>query len=334
MRLKIAAVLLVTLLCLGWVISGIDPEQLKVSLAGARWAWLLPMFGIYVCAHALRSLRLGLLLGEPVPFIGLFSVTSIGFLAINVVPLRLGEFVRPYLLLEAHGVPFGRSLAAILVERLLDMTMLLGMLLLVGWVVELPAEGVVVAGIDVISAGQRFAGTLSAIGFAGIVALLVAGPLVLGLMDRVPGVRALRPLAEAFHGGLQRLASEPARGLAAVVLSVVIWSITIVSVLCVLEVFDGLPHTLAAALTTWSVTLSGMTVAPTPGFFGAYEAFCLAGLLLFEVDQTIGATFAIVLHLGQFAFTVAMGGIFILWQGLSLRSLVADSRAAGSALRS
>ncbi len=329
MHLKIAVVLLVTLLCLGWVISGIEPEQLKVSLAGARWVWLLPMFGIYVCAHGLRSVRLGLLLGESVPFMGLFSVTSIGFLAINVVPLRLGEFVRPYLLLEAHGVPIGHSLAAILVERLLDMTMLLAMLLLVGWAVELPAEGVVVAGIDVISTGQRFAGTLSAVGFAGIVALLVAGPWVLGVMDRVPGVRALGPLAGAFHGGLERLAAQPARGIAALVLSVVIWSITIVSVVCVLKVFDGLPHTFAAALTTWAITLSGMTVAPTPGFFGAYEAFCLAGLLLFGVEKTVGATFAIVLHLGQFAFTVVMGGTFIVWQGLSLRTLVADSRKAG-----
>ena len=168
MRVKIAVVLIVTLLCLGWVVSGIDPEQLQVSLAGARWLWMLPMVGIYICAHALRSLRLGLLLGAEVPFVGLFSITSIGFLAINVVPLRLGEFVRPYLLLEAHQIPFGQSLAAILLERLLDMTMLLGMLLLVGWVVDLPTEGVVVAGIDVVSAGQRFAGTLSAAGFAGV----------------------------------------------------------------------------------------------------------------------------------------------------------------------
>ncbi len=178
MRFKIAVVLLITLLCLGWVVSGIDPEQLQVSLAGARWGWLLPMVGIYVCAHALRSLRLGLLLGDEVSFVGLFSITSIGFLAINVVPLRLGEFVRPYLLLQAHQIPFGQSLAAILVERLLDMTMLLGMLLLVGWVVDLPVDGVVVAGIDVVSAGQRFAGTLSAVGFAGVLALLLAGPRV------------------------------------------------------------------------------------------------------------------------------------------------------------
>jgi hypothetical protein len=293
---------------------------------------MLPMVAIYLCAHALRSLRLGLLLGADVPFLGLFSITSIGFLAINVVPLRLGEFVRPYLLLEAHQVPFGQSLAAILVERLLDMTMLLCMLLLVGWTVDLPAGGVVVAGIDVVSTGQRFAGTLSAVGFAGVIALLVAGPWVLGLLDRVPGVRAIRPLAEAFHGGLQRLAANPGRGVAALALSVVIWSITIVSVLCVLNVFDGLPHTMAAALTTWSITLSGMTVAPTPGFFGAYEAFCLAALLLFGVDQTIGATFAIVLHLGQFAFTVVMGGAFIVWQGLSLRTLVANSRKAATEL--
>jgi uncharacterized membrane protein YbhN (UPF0104 family) len=327
-RLKIAVVLAITVACLGWVLWGIDIDQVAVSLGSARWIWMLPMLCIYLCAHGLRSLRLGLLLGESVPFAGLFSVTSIGYLAINVVPLRLGEFVRPYLLLESHQIPFGTSLAAILVERLLDLMMLLGMLLLVGWAVELPAEGVMVGGLDVITAGQRFTGTLSAVGFAGILALLVAGPLVLDVMARVPGIRGLLGLATAFHGGLRRLIANPARGVQALLLSVVIWSITVVAVTCVLRAFDGLPHSLAAGLTTWSITLSGMTIAPTPGFFGAYEAFCLAALMLWGVDQAIGATFAIVMHLGQFVFTIVMGGLFVVLEGLSLSTLVADSRRA------
>ena len=234
--------------------------------------------------------------------------------------------MRPYLLLEAHQVPFGTSLAAVLVERLLDILMLLGMLLLVGWVVDLPAEGVVVSGVDVVSAGQHLTGAVSAVGVGGIVGLLVAGPWGLGLLERTPGLRALHPLVVSFHGGLGSLVARPVQGLAAVCLSLVIWSITIVAVTCLLQAFDGLPHTLAAALTTWSITLAGMTVAPTPGFFGAYEAFCLAGLMIWGVDQAVGATFAVVMHLGQFLFTVLLGGTFIVLQGLSLRTLLEDSR--------
>ena len=328
MRLKLVAVLGLTIACLVWVLWGLDLHEVWVALSRARWVWMLPMLVIYLAGHAMRSYRLGLLLEHDVPFVGLLSVTSVGYLAINVVPLRLGEFVRPYLLLQKHEVPFGSSLAAILVERLLDMSMLLGMLLLAGWVVDLPETGVVVPslGIDVVSAGQRFTGAISLMGLAGIVALLAAGRQVLALMERLPGARVLVPLATTFHGGLRSLLARPAQGLAALGVSLVIWTTTVIAVTCVLQAFEGLPHSLGAGLTTWSVTLAGITVAPTPGFVGAYEAFCKASLLLWDVGADLAVTFSVVLHMGQFGFTVAAGGLFIFIEGLSLRRLVAESR--------
>ncbi len=330
MRLKLAAVLALTVACLVWVLWGLDLSEVGRALRQARWLWMVPMLVIYLAGHAMRSYRLGLLLEHDVSFWGLVSVTSVGYLAINVVPLRLGEFVRPYLLLQKHQVPFGSSLAAIFVERLLDMSMLLGMLLLAGWVVDLPDTGVVVPslGVDVVSAGQRFTGAVSLVGLVGIAVLLASGARLLVLMERVPGARTLVPLTAAFQRGLRSLVERPAQGAAAFGLSLLIWSTTVVAVTCVLQAFDGLPHTLGAGLTTWSVTLAGITVAPTPGFVGAYEAFCKASLLLWDVGADLAVTFSVVLHMGQFAFTVTAGGAFILLEGLDLRHLVAESRRA------
>ena len=86
MRWRLAAVLLVTVLCLGWVLTYIDPHEASEALQSVQWWTFIPMVLMYLLAHTLRSWRLGVLLGSHVPFRGLFSINAIGFLAINVVP--------------------------------------------------------------------------------------------------------------------------------------------------------------------------------------------------------------------------------------------------------
>ena len=84
---------------------------------------LLCFFGL----HLARSIRWGCLIQGVKPeirFRSYFSICSIGFFLINVLPFRLGEFVRPYLLLDKEEVPFGSGMATVLVERVLDVAAL------------------------------------------------------------------------------------------------------------------------------------------------------------------------------------------------------------------
>ena len=156
--------------------------------------------------------------------------------------------------------------------------------------------------------------------FAGLV--VVAGQHVLPLVERLPLGARIAGLAWRFREGLLALVRAPVRGLIGVMLSAVIWAVTVGAVWLTLSAFDGLPVTLAAAWTTWSVTISGMAAVPTAGFFGIYEVCCAAALALWQVDPSVARTFAVVLHLGQFGFIVVLGGGALLAEGLSLRDLV------------
>ena len=153
MRLRLAAIIAVTLVCLGWVVSAIE-EQARTALTQTAWWTFGPMFLCYIGAHAFRTLWLGTLLGADIPFSPLFAINSIGFLAINVIPLRLGEFVRPAMLKDRHDV-LGQALAAIVMERLLDMAMLFIKAVGLTFVVQLPTEGLMVSGVDVVGAGRH-----------------------------------------------------------------------------------------------------------------------------------------------------------------------------------
>jgi len=324
-HLRLIAVLLLTLGCLTWVVWGLDLSEAAKGLAEFRWGLLLPIWGLYLLAHFLRAQRFRILLPQPLDYGASFSALSIGYLALHVIPFRLGELVRPYLLREQRGVPFGDSLAAVVFERILDVTMLLAMILGTTWLVDLPTD-LRVGGVDILGFAQRGAGVLVAAGVLGLAGVLMLGPRVLAVTDRLPLGAPFRSIFERFRAAVVALSRRPAVAAQAFVLSVAIWGLTLLAVQLQLVATPGLPHGFDTALATWAATLSGMTVLPTPGFFGSFEAACTTALQVLGASHELAAPFAILLHLTQFVFTVVLGVIFLIREGLDLRQVVARSR--------
>jgi glycosyltransferase 2 family protein len=320
-RKKLAAVLLLTIFFLVLVLWELELSRALTALKEAELLLFVPMAICYLLGHTLRSCRLWILLEKQRPFWRIFSINSIGFLAINVMPLRMGELVRPYLLLEKENIPVAKSLAAVLLERLLDVSMLLLLLLGVTWVVELPPQGVELAGVDLLSVGQRGSGMLLVVGILGGSLLVWRGPWISKLLERMPMGEKVAGFVELFREGLATLFAHPARALLLLSISVAIWGLTLIGVQLVLLAFSGLPSSFAVSWVVWTVVLTAMTAVPTPGFFGIYELACVAALQLWLVEATLARTFAIVLHLGQFFFILLLGGGFVIKEGLTLQDL-------------
>jgi uncharacterized protein (TIRG00374 family) len=337
MNWKLAAVLAVTVGCLAWVLWGTDLSVVGRSFAGFHW-WVVPgMWLANLIAHSARCVRLRLLLGQRLRFLPMLSLNSVGFLAINVIPLRLGELVRPYLLQEQHGVPWGRSLAALFVERLLDFLSLLFMLALVGVLVDLPEGGVVLGGVDLVHAGQVFAGLVSLAGLGAVLAVALLGEAAIRRVEALVGL-ASEPLARRISGflrhfyvALRALAGTPLHALGAIALTGALWGFTVAGVWVGLRGVPGLHLGPAESLVVWTLTLTAFTVLPTPGFFGAHEAGCSAALRLLGVGASQAAATAVLIHLGQLSFTVGIGLLFSAWEGFSLGDLVRRSRRVGGA---
>ena len=128
MKLRLAVVFLLTAACLGWVLHGLDWQVVRQSLWSFDWYTVVPILGLYTLTHLMRVQRFRILLPVHLGFRDSLAVLSVGYLALHVIPLRMGELVRPYLARERYGIPFGDSLAVVLIERLLDVLMLLAML--------------------------------------------------------------------------------------------------------------------------------------------------------------------------------------------------------------
>ena len=91
-----------------WVaVRGVSLDEVLQQLRQVHPAWLVPVIVSIFLRFWLTALRWQLLL-RPVKRIGvhrLFAITMIGFMANNVLPARLGEFVRAYALGRSESLP-------------------------------------------------------------------------------------------------------------------------------------------------------------------------------------------------------------------------------------
>src|SRR5262249_3447079 len=146
MRGKVWLGVAVSAVLLWVVVRGVNFDEVLQQLRQVRLAWLLRLFVRFFPPFWLPALRWQLLL-KPVKRIGvhrLFAITMIGFMANNVLPARLGEFVRAYALGRSESLSPSLPFATIVIERIFDGFTLL--LFLVGGLTFLkPSRALLVA---------------------------------------------------------------------------------------------------------------------------------------------------------------------------------------------
>lgn len=275
----------------------VDAAEVLAAASSARPAWIAAMFVAFAANQGLRIVRWHSLLAPPRGVRRTAQVCAIAFLGITLLPLRLGEVIRPALH-AADGVPLGRSLAAVVVERLLD---LVALLLLLGWVsVGVALPPLVVDGVDVAQVATRGAALAVVAGLAALVALTALGP-------RLAGVPLVGGQAAAWSAAAAELARSPGRTAPAVGWTALTWASSIGYVWCALHAVPGLPANVEAAAVAWAGVIAAISALPTPGFVGSYEAGMVAALSLLGGRPAAAAAAALGLHVLYVAFLAALG---------------------------
>lgn len=281
---------------LALALRDVSADAVHAAIGAARWDRFPLLLGMFTANHLLRIGRYHLLLGPGVRLRSTVAACLGGFLAMSTLPLRLGELVRPGWLAR-DGVPLSRSVVAALIERLLDLAALLALLAWVGLGLELPST-VVVQGVDVVAAAQR-AAAVGALGLGGALVALAA------LGERVAAVPIAGRVASSLATALK--AAEPRRTAAAAALTLGTWSTAAAYVWAALRLFPDLPASIDAATVAWAAMISAVTVLPTPGFVGSYEAGAVEALRLYGADPGVAAACALLLHVSYVGFIAAVG---------------------------
>jgi len=331
-RLRLAAVLTATALSLIAIVWGMDIGRSVEAVLAYDLAWIMPMVLVLTVVLVIRTWRFQLLLDHTLAFRAMFPIVVVSFLAVSVMPLRMGELVRPYLLAEKHDVPFGTAMAAVVLSRLFDVVALLVLIAATGWLVDLP-ELVAVGEIDLLAVGQRTLAMSATVGFAGVVVLGVAGGRVVPLVGRIVGAVSPRfsetvvGLLEGFVDGLRVLASNPGRAALAALSTVAIWSGMVGTVFLAMNGMGGIAATFEAALLNWTSAIIGTVLFPTPGYLGAFEAPSVVSLMVLGAEREVATAFSLGLHAILLGHTAVLGVALMAVEGWSLATLVRASRA-------
>ena len=267
----------------------------------------------------------------PTRYRTVFRAGVIGFAALSILPARVGDLLRPYLVAKQDGLPFSAAFATIVMERVLDLIAVLALMALYVWGFADTSSWnpQLLAPIEAAAA----IGAAVSIGLLVIMWILATHPERIGTLvhstDRVlPHRVALRlgELASTFSSGFA-VAREPRGFLIALLWSFPLWLAIAAETFVVSRAF-GINFPFVGTFLIQLLLVGGVAV-PTPGGVGSYHEAYRWGVTTFfgaPNDQAVAA--AIVVHAIAFMPVVLLGVIFMAQDGLSFGRLKA---MAGSA---
>jgi uncharacterized protein (TIRG00374 family) len=254
-----------------------------------------------------------------------FRTTIIGFTASNLLPLRPGEVLRPYLLARQEKLSAPSAFATIIIERLLDMVTVLlffGVFLLT---TDAQAGSAAEGRLHAVKLG----GALLAAGAGGLLVMLFAcagHPERLGRwagrMSRAlpePVGRLVAKVVQMFAEGLAVM-RRPGPLVRAFALSVPMWLSIGCGIWLTSRAF-GLTLPFTGAFLVMMFLVGGVAVPTPSGIGGFHEAYKLAVMMYFGAREDTAVAAAIVLHAVSFLPVTLVGLVFIAQDGLTLAGL-------------
>lgn len=121
--------LVISLVFLVWALSQEDLGRVGSTILSMNWVVLIPALALYFVGVWIRAIRWRILLRPLRPQLTLartFDVVVIGYMANNLLPARIGELVRAYVLGQRENVRKTSALATIVVERIFDGLVMIG----------------------------------------------------------------------------------------------------------------------------------------------------------------------------------------------------------------
>ena len=319
MKKNMIAGIAVSCICIYCALRGINFPEVAASFRAMQYAYVLPVLVMVLGNLYLRSYRWGIMINTLISYDQwtLFRVSAIGFMAIGVLPARLGEFARPYLVKQQSGVRMSATMATVVLERVFDLLTLMVFLFIVLVKISLPPE-IFKTGLIMLTISLSLLTVLIILGTKQNFSAQTIGKILGLLPDRI-GKPAAR-LAAAFLEGLQLL-PDVKKTLWVLLLSLVTWLLLGLSNYFMFQAFD-MHLSIMNAFAILAIVALGVMIPAAPGFIGTYHYACVLGLTTFGIAKSEAFSYAIALHFLQVAPVILLGLLFLPFQKLTFGGLI------------
>jgi hypothetical protein len=311
-------------------------------LNAVRW-WTVPLYFVVLTVQTwFRSVRWRFLLRSiaEVPKKRLLSASLVGFGAILLLPFRIGEIVRPYLIRTPRAdrtggkaITLTAATSSVVAERIIDglyLSIVLALaLVFVPTVWPLPRT---VVGIPISVEQVRLSGYVMLAGFAGLFATIAvfyfarswADATTMALVGKV-SPRLAERVASLFEKAADGLHIFGRVGDAAAFLgeTTLYWGVNVLG-LWMLAWGSGVVHadgtaaTLGEACAIMGMLGCAVMIPGPPGLLGVFQAGVYAAMTMYYPTAVVtgaGAAFVFLLYATQVGFTVVAGFVGVVLVG-------------------
>lgn len=304
----------------------------------AKYAYVVPSLIFYFLAVQARTMRWRYLLR---PLIGrprkaIYPVVVVGYMANNLIPVRIGELLRSYYLSLREPVSAAGAFGTVAVERASDVLALL-FFLAAAWAF-LPATGAFGDFVDEVPGGAPVLVAVAVVPFLVVLAVVVVITVV--SQDSILRfvARISRPLPERMHEKVLLLSASLLQGLTVVnspkslaivfLYSLPVWGFEaamyyLISIGFELDTYFGTQLELIAVLLVFTAAANLAGVLPSSaGSWGPFDFFGAAALIALGVPNGAASGFALTVHVALWVPVTVLGAVLLLADGSSLRKLV------------
>jgi uncharacterized protein (TIRG00374 family) len=310
--------------------TGID--KIGAVIGSASPLWLAAAATVILPAYILKAIRWKLLLlpvKKNVRVSNTFWSTALGNMVNTLIPIRLGEFARAYILGEKERTGFAPCFSSIVVERTLDLIGLLS----IGVVTMLMVSAQT-------SLSSLVANIFTAVAalIAAILAVIIVGikkeDLIIRILTQVTSkiplikkyTKRITDFASSLIKGLQGLSQNPKMLIANLSLTWIAWLIHTSAIYLTFMAFNYPISFVAATLGGVLMSLSHILPA-TPGYVGSYEAFWVLIFTLLGVTETdVLVAMGVISHLIGVLPVVIVGCVSVIWLGASFEEIFTFKR--------
>ncbi len=317
--------LTVTVLLLWVALRGVRFQDVWTHIVDGNF-WLLgASIAVATSGFLIRALRWKILLAPVKPDTTLrarWAAVSIGFMANNVLPARVGEFARAYALSRMEPVSASAAFGSLVVERALDGVVLLLFLVVPVLSPGFPMAGVLSQGIG--ATALRGAVLLVSVIIVGVVLLALWPGAFVRVTSRVASTvlpqavsRPLIDALEAFTGSLALVRSPRLLGVG-FLWTLALWAYNGLSFWLGMKAF-GINTGMISAFFTQAVVGFGVAIPSAPGFIGTFEVSARFALTtVFGVEPGRALAFVFGYHFGGWIPITVIGLVYAWKLGFSL----------------
>lgn len=301
--------------CLVWVFHDLDWKKFVQNIAAINWWWIPAAVIGDTVSYLCQGLRWHLLL-NPQGGLSVMRTTQAiysGMFLNEILPLRVGELARGYLVSRWMAKPFAAIIPSMALERLMEGIWVAISIGAVALFVPLPK--------NLVKAGN----------ILGLVVLLATGLFLFFVLrkkgpDKAAEKKALRGRALTAMGSfVHRMGNElRAIGLSrnlygAFLATFLMYACQVVAFWLVMESY-GIPLSILSGAAIFLIVHLGTALPNAPANVGTYQFFCVVGLAFFGVDKTTATGFSVVVFILLTIPLWALGAVAFGQSGLSLSS--------------